>query len=338
MKKTLNAICLGLALATGLMAATPAAAQVSERTIKAALVVDKGTAQYDGLQKFADIVKEKSGGKMKVRIFGGGTLGGDLQVLSSLQGGTVEVTLMNASLLQGLSKEMAVFDFPFLFANTKEADAIVDGPIGKKLFDKLPEKGVVGLAYWELGFRQLLNSKHPVNKLEDIAGLKIRVIQTPIYIDFINATGANAVPLPFTELYTALETKTIDGATGPHITTVVQKFDEVQKYLSITNHMYNPQALLIGKKFWDKLSPEEQKIIGDAAIEARDYERQVSRKKDAESLAKLKTTMTVNEIAPAEIARMREKVAPVIAKYTETVGAPLVAEINAELDKIRKAN
>lgn len=329
--------CIGTLAAGLLLAVGVSHAAINERNFKLALVVDKGTAQYDGVEKFASLVKEKSGGKMNVKLFPGGTLGGDLQVLSSLQGGTIEMTLTNASLLQGLSKPLAVYDLPFLFNTAKEADAIVDGPIGQKLLAPLPEKGVVGLAYWELGFRQVHNSKHPINKVEDFAGLKIRVIQTPLYIDFMNAMGANAVPLPFPEVYTALETKTVDGATNPTITMVVQKFYEVQKYLSLTNHMYNPQLLTISKKTWDKLNDEEKKVIQDAANEARDYQRQVSRKKAAESLEELKKHVTVNDVAPAEIARMRAKAQPVIDKYSKEVGEDLVKEINVALEKMRAA-
>ncbi len=336
MNKPLKNLVAGLLMPGLLLAAGAAqAADIKDRTVKLALVVDKGTAQYDGVQKFSDLVKEKSDGKIKVKIFGGGTLGGDIQVLSSLQGGTVEMTLTNASLLAGLVKEMAVYDFPFLFANEREADAVVDGPFGRKLLDKLPEKGVVGLAYWELGFRNIHDSKHPIKKLEDLQGLKIRVIQTPIYIDFMNALGANAVPLAFTELYTALEQKTVDGATNPAITMVVQKFNEVQKYLGLTHHMYNPQTLLISKKAWDKFSDDEKQIFQQAAAEARDYQRKVSREKNAQAIEELKKTMQVDAIAPEEIARMKDKVKPVIDKYTQQVGEDLVKELYAELDKAR---
>lgn len=311
------------------------AADIQERNIKLSLVVDKGTAQYDGAQKFADVVAKKSGGKLNVKIFGGGTLGGDLKLISSLQGGTVEMTLMNASLLAGVEKEMAVWDFPYLFRNEKEADAVLDGPIGKKLADKLPAQGLVGLAYWELGFRNMSSGVRPITKVEDLQGQKMRVIQTPIYIDFMNALGANAVPLPFTELYTALEQKAVDGATNPAITTVVQKFNEVQKYYSVTQHMYNPQILLMSKKFWDQLSPDEKKIVSEAAVEARTYQRQVSRKKNAEALATLKTSMKVNTIAPKELARFADKAKPVIAKYTAQIGEPFVKEVYAEIAKVR---
>ncbi|MEK8028479.1 TRAP transporter substrate-binding protein [Pseudaquabacterium rugosum] len=330
----------GLLAASATVATLSTAAQaadIKERNIKLALVVDRGTAQYDGAEKFAEQVKARSGGLLKVRIFGGGTLGGDLPVLSSLQGGTIEMTLLNASLLQGNVKEFAVFDFPFLFANEKEADAVVDGPVGRKLLDLLPAKGLVGLAYWELGFRNMHNSKRAITRWEDLAGLKMRVIQTPIYLDLLNTLGANAVPLPFPELYTALEQKAMDGATNPPITMKVQKFDEVQKFYSVTHHMYNPQTLLMSGKTWAALSADEQKILVDAAREAGLYERKVSRQKNAEALAELRKTLQVNEVSPAELARMRDKARPVNEKYAKQVGETLVKEVYAEIDKVRAA-
>jgi tripartite ATP-independent transporter DctP family solute receptor len=312
-------------------------AQAKPRELKLALQTNPGTAQYDGMEKFAELVKQKSGGKLGVKIFGGGALGGDLQVVSSLQGGTVEMSLMNASLLNGLVKEFSVFDFPYLFNSEEEAYAVVDGPVGKKLAGMLPAKGIVGLSYPELGFRHIHNSKRPVTKLEDLQGLKIRVIQTPVYIDTLNALGANATPLPFPEVYNALEQKTVDGATNPLVTIPVMKFNEVQKYLTLTRHQYNPQIIIVSKKAWDKLSPDEQKALQEAANEARDFERKVSREKNAQALQTLKQTMQITELPPAELEKMRAKVQPVIDKHAKLVGEDLVKEVNAEIAKVRSA-
>lgn len=311
------------------------AADIQDRTLKFALQTNPGTAQYDGAEKFAELVDQKSEGKITIRIFGGGTLGKDIAVTSAMQGGTIEMSLMNASLLNGVVKEFSVFDFPYLFNDEKEAYAVLDGPIGKKLLDKLPEKGLVGLAYPELGFRHMHNNRRPITKLEDIQGLKIRVIETPVYIDFVNALGANATPIPFPEVFTALETGTVDGATNPLITIPVMKFDEVQKYLSLTRHMYNPQIILISKRTCDTLSEDERKILQDAANEATDYEREVSQKKNVEALETLEETMEVNEVPPEEIERMKEKAQPVIDRYTKEVGEELVKEVYAEIEKVR---
>lgn len=324
------------ACAAALLAGTAAAADIQARTIKFPSASNKGHPQVMGVEKFAEIVAAKSGGKITVKPFPGGVLGPDLQTVSAMQGGTVEMTVMNASLLAPIYKPLAVFDFPFLFESAKEADALVDGPMGRKLLDGLQEKGLVGLGYWDLGFRELNIKKHAVAKLEDFQGLKMRVIPTPIYVDFMNALGATAVPMPFTETYSALEQGAIDGMTNPLLNTRDGKYNEVTKYLSVTNHMYNVQAVVVSKKFWDKLSADEKKLLQDAVTETTGYQRKVAREQAATALADLKAKgMVVNEVSPQELARMREKAQPVIAKYAKEVGEPIYAEVRAEIQKVR---
>ncbi len=224
-----------------------------------------------------------------------------------------------------------------MFNNEKEADAVLDGPVGGKLLAKLPEKGFIGLAYAELGFRHLHNSKRPVNALADLQGLKIRVIPVPIYIDFMNQEGANAVPLPYTELYMALEQKVVDGATNPFQNIEYSKMYEVNKYLSLTRHMYSAMFFIAIKKTWDRLTPAEQKIVQEAADEAKLFQRKAARETNAKAFESLKKTMVINEISDAEIAKMREKAKPVTEKWTRELGPELMREINAELTKIRAA-
>lgn len=247
------------------------------------------------------------------------------------------MTVLNAGILAAQVKEFAVLDFPFLFGNTQEADAVTDGPFGRKLLARLDEKGLHGLGYWDLGFRNLTNSKRPIAKAEDIAGLKIRVIQSPIYIDLFSALGANAVPLPFPELYSALDQKAVDGQENPNTTILASKFAEVQKHLTETRHIYNPQALIISKKTWDGLSAEEKKIVADAAVEATAFQRQASRGAADSALQALKQAgMTVTELPAAELAKLREKVKPVIEKQTAAVGEATVKELQSEIAKVRK--
>jgi tripartite ATP-independent transporter DctP family solute receptor len=213
---------------------------------------------------------------------------------------------------------------------------VVDGPFGKNLFSKLTDKGLIGLAYWDLGFRNVTNNRRPITKVDDIAGLKIRVIQSPIYIDLFNTLGANAVPLPFPEVYTALEQKAIDGQENPVSVILANKFQEVQKHLALTRHIYNPQAILISKKLWDKMSADEKKIISEAVAEATTYQRKLSRDTEAQALDQLKKAgVQVTELAPAEQQRMRDKVKPVIDKHTKVVGEDTVKALQAELTKAR---
>ena len=313
------------------------AQDIKERTIKFATQNPKGHPLVSGMEKFADIVKAKTGGKIKVNLFPGGVLGGDQANVSALQGGTLEMVVMNSGILASQVKEFAIYDFPFQFASAKEADFVVDGPFGKMMHDKLQDKAMVGLAYWELGFRNLTNSKRPINKIEDLAGLKIRVIPNPINLDWVKAIDANPTPMAFPEVYGALESKALDGQENPLNVILANKFAEVQKYLTLTNHQYNPQSLLISKKFWDTLSPAEKKIIGDAAQEAAKYQRQVSREAAGGTLDQLKKAgMQVTELPAAELDKLRDKMRPVIAKYAVTVGQDNVKAMQAELAKVRK--
>jgi tripartite ATP-independent transporter DctP family solute receptor len=327
-----------LVAAAALAAFGMAGAQdIKERTIKFATQNPKGHPLVMGMEKFSELVTAKSGGKIKVKMFPGGVLGGDQANVSALQGGTLEMVSMNSGILASQVKEFAIYDFPFLFANSKEADAVVDGPFGKKMHERLQEKGIVGLTYWELGFRNMTNGKRAITKVEDFAGLKIRVIPNPINLDWIKALDANPTPMAFPEVYAALETKAIERQENPFNLIYSNKIHEVQKYLTITNHVYNPQSVIISKKFWDTLSAPEKKVISDAAVEAGKYERQVAREAASTALEALKKSgMQVTELPPAEVAKLRDKMRPVIAKYAVTVGQDVVKEMQDELAKARK--
>jgi len=313
-----------------------AAQDLRERSFKLALQNPKGHPLASGAEKFAEIVAARSGGKLKVNVFPGGTLGGDAANVSALQGGTIEMVVLNSGILAAQVKEFVVYDFPFMFANAKEADAVVDGPFGQKLHAKLQDKGIVGLAYWELGFRQLTNGRRPVTKVEDIAGLKLRVIPNPINIDWVKALDANPTPLAFPELYAALEQKAVDGQENPISVIQANKFSEVQKYLTLTNHQYNPQSVIFSKKVWDGLNAAEREVLQDAAVEAGKFQRQLTREQASGSVDELrKAGMQITEFSPAETAKLRERMKPVIEKH----GAPIadtVKELQAALDSLRK--
>lgn len=208
---------------------------------------------------FAKEVEKATGGKMKVRAIGNASLGSDTQMQQALIGGAQEMMVGSTATLVGLSPEMAVWDTPFLFSSTKEADAVLDGPVGEKVKATLEPKGMVGLVYWENGFRNLTNNKRPIAKLEDLADVKLRVMQNNVFLDSFKALGANAVPLPFSELFTALETRAVDGQENPFNTVLSSKFYEVQKYLTISNHVYSPWIVTVSKKWWDTLTPAEKR-------------------------------------------------------------------------------
>ncbi|HXC41342.1 MAG TPA: TRAP transporter substrate-binding protein [Burkholderiales bacterium] len=313
------------------------AAHAQDKTFKFATQNPKGHPLVTGMEKFAEIVAAKSGGKMKVELFPGGVLGSDQANVSAVQGGTLDMVVLNSGILASQVKQFGIYDFPFMFANPREADAVVDGPFGKKLHQMLEDKGIVGLAYWELGFRNITNSKRPINKVEDIAGLKLRVIPNAINVDWVKALDANPTPLPFTELYAALDQKAIDGEENPASVILANKFYEVQKYLALTNHQYNPQSLIFSKKVWDTLSADQRKILEEAAVEAGKLQRQVSRSEANTALENLKKNgMQVTELSAAELNKFRDKMKPVIAKNAAVVGEDVVRDVQAELAKIRK--
>jgi tripartite ATP-independent transporter DctP family solute receptor len=340
-KKRVKIGLLSLSLAAllplnALSATAQTADDIKQRTVK----VSYGTAADHpfglGVTKFSEIVGQKTGGRISVKGFSDGVLGAEVPSISSAQGGVLEIAVTSTSAVVGIVKEFALFDLPFLFASEQEADAVLDGAAGSQLLDKLPAKGLVGLCYWESGFRNISNSRHPVTKLEDIQGLKIRTIQNPVFLDTINALGANAVPMPFTELYTALETKAIDGQEGPYTTILTSKINEVQKYLSPTRHIYGAVVVLAGKKFWDQLNDTEKQIMRTSCQEARDYERSVSRDLSPKSLAELKEKgMVFSDISADEMAKMRDKAKPVVEKYAKDIGEDLMNLARADIAKVK---
>jgi tripartite ATP-independent transporter DctP family solute receptor len=312
-------------------------ASAQDKTIKFATQNPKGHPIVLGMEKFKEVVEAKSGGKIKVNLFPGGTLGSDQANVSALQGGTLEMVSMNSGILANLVKPFAIFDFPFMFNTPAEADAVVDGPFGKKMHAMLDEKGLVGLAYYELGFRTITNSKRPITKVEDLEGLKLRVIPNPINVDWVKALGANPTPLPFPEVYAALEQKAIDGQENPLTVINANKFYEVQKHVVLSNHQYNPQSVLISKKFWDTLSAAEKKIVEDAAKESAKYQRQQARSQVAVALDNMKKNgMQVTEFPAAEVNKLRDKLRPVTARYGVIVGQDIVKELQDQLASLRK--
>ena len=324
-------------IATVAMAAMGmASAQV--KTIKFANQNNAGHPIVQGMEKFKEIVEKNSGGKLKVNLFPGGTLGSDQANVSAIQGGALEMASMNSGIFASQVKEFAIYDFPFMFASTKEADAVVDGPFGKKMHAKLEEKGLIGLAYYELGFRHLTNGKRAINKVSDVEGLKLRVIPNPINVDWVKALGANPTPLPFPELYAALEQGAVDGQENPIPTINSAKLYEVQKHMALTAHQYNPQSVIISKKFWDTLNAAEKKIVADAAAESAKFQRETARNLEASLLANLKKNgMQVTQLPESEMSILRDKMRPVTAKHGVSVGQDLVKELQAEIDKVRNA-
>ncbi|WP_296236024.1 TRAP transporter substrate-binding protein, partial [uncultured Pseudomonas sp.] len=254
MKRPLLAILTAAMLCSPLASFTAHADEVRSRMIRFGYGLNENSNQGRAAKLFAEEVAKASDGKLKVRTFGAASLGSDDQMQSALIGGAQEMMVGSTATLVGITKEMAVWDTPFLFSSAEQADAVLDGPVGRQVMDKLEEKGLVGLVYWENGFRNLTNNSRPINKLEDFSGVKLRVMPNPVFLETFKLMGANAVPLPFSELFTALETKAVDGQENPFNTILSSKFYEVQKYLTVTNHVYSPWIVTVSKRWWDGLS------------------------------------------------------------------------------------
>ena len=322
----------------GLVSANAMAADIQSRMIRFGYGLNEDSNQGRAVQKFAAEVGKLSGDKMKVRAFGAATLGSDLQMQQALLGGAQEMMVGSTATLVGIVPEMAIWDTPFLFNNAEEADAVLDGPVGEKVMAKLEEKGLVGLVYWENGFRNLTNSRRPVTSLEDMDGIRLRVMQNNVFLDSFKALGANAVPMAFSELFTALETRTVDGQENPYNTILSSKFYEVQKYLTVTNHVYSPWIVLVSKKYWDGLSKDEQKVLLDAAKKSRDFERKDTRAEADKALADLRAKgMEVNELSSAEAGRMRDKLSAINTSIAANVGESLWKDVQDAVAQARTA-
>ncbi|ACP22344.1 C4-dicarboxylate binding protein (plasmid) [Sinorhizobium fredii NGR234] len=322
--------------ATALFTAGSANAEFQERTIRVSNGVSKEHPMGNGLAAMGACTLEKTGGKMKMQPYWDGALGNDLTATQSVRTGSLEMVLTSTAPLTSIVPSFGVFDLPFLFNDEREADQVLDGKVGQWFSDKLPAVGAVNLAWWENGFRHTTNSRHPIAKAEDFEGVKMRVMQNNIFIDTFKELGSNAVPLAFSEIYSALETGTVDGQENPFNNIENMKFYEVQKYLTLTKHAYSPTLVLFSKKIWDGLSPEEQTVLKDCALVGQKEQRKVNREKSEVSLANLKTQgMEVNEITPEEMERLRDKLKVISERHAAAIGPETLDLVFGELKRIR---
>jgi tripartite ATP-independent transporter DctP family solute receptor len=331
-----NGLALILAGLCAVSMTQVSAQDIQERTIKFGHLNNPDHPVSQGVKRFAELLAAKSGGKLKVQEFPASALGNELQQQSALQGGVQEMSAPATTSLAGIVKEFGLLDFPFSIASFAQADALLDGPLGQALIARLPEKGLVALGYWDLGFRNVTNSKRPIARVEDLEGLKIRVIPNPVFIETFKALKANPVPMPFAELYVALDSKAVDGQENPFAVIRSNKFNEVQKFLSATNHVYGANIILVSKRFWDALSPTEKRLMAEAANESRAYQREVSRAAAQTAVADLQSKgMAFNELAPAERARMSAIAGAVTDRFAASYDPAIVNLYNGEQGRIR---
>ncbi|MBO0588558.1 TRAP transporter substrate-binding protein [Sporosarcina sp. E16_8] len=307
------------------------------KKIRAGLGLNDLHPQYKGLIKFKEIVEEKTDGQIIVETYHSGQLGDDRTMTEALQLGSQEVTIPSTAPLANFVPEFGIFDFPFLFPTVEVADEVLDGEVGKKILDKLESQNLVGLAYWENGYRDVTNSKQAIATAADFKGLKLRTMENELHLEAFRALGANPTPMAFTELFTALQQKTVDGQENPLATIYLQKYYEVQSHVSNTNHVYSPFVFLMSKSFYDDLTEEQQKIVKEAAIEAGIYERQLNREANETNLADLQTEgITYTEVTPEAREEMKQLVQPTIDKFTKKIGSEIVKEVYDAIEAASK--
>ncbi len=304
-------------------AVTMGAAQ--ERTLKLAHVVNERDAFHVCALKFKEVVEAGSEGALKVTIFSNAKLGDERTLLENLRMGVVDAAIITGGPIINFMPKFGVFDLPFLFRDTDHAYAVLDGPIGQKMLKEMEKFRWKGLAYGERGFRNLTNSVRSVKIPDDVKGLKIRLMQNPIYVESFKALGANATPMAWTEALTALQQGTIDGQENPLNVIVAFKLYESQKYLSLTRHAYAPNVIMMSMATWKKLSREQQELVQKAAKEAAQANRDWDNQKDAEWLQFLKDQGM--EVVEPNLQAFRDAVKPIYDKYTDQFGAETIKAI-----------
>lgn len=291
--------------------------------------------QYQiGAAEFKRIVEEKSGGELKVNIFPQAQLGGERDLAEGVRMGTIEMSSVAAGNLAGFVPELQVFGIPFLFRTREQVYTVLDGPVGKDIADIMLAKGFMNLSIWEVGFRNMTNNVRPIKTPDDVKGLKIRVQESKIWIEFMKRLGAIATPIPFGELYTALQQKVVDGQENPIATIYSMKYYEVQKYVSLTGHTYEPALVIANPKWFNSLDPKHQAILREAAAQAAAYQRKTLAEKDKERFEVIRKAGVQIEENPEKEA-FAKATADLYKVLSDVVPESLVQKIRDEAAKVK---
>jgi tripartite ATP-independent transporter DctP family solute receptor len=310
----------------GTSAPAPDDANTEPRVIKLAHVVNENDAFHVAAVKFKELVEQQTDNQVIVELYPNAVLGDERTLIEGMQLGTVDMGVITNGPIANFLPEIAVFEMPFLFESSEEAYRVLDGKPGQDMLDKLETINIKGLAFAERGFRNLTNSKRPVTQPSDLNGLKVRVMENPVYIDTFTALGANTVPMAWTETLTALQQGTIDGQENPINVIYSFKLDETQKYLSLTRHTYAPATIMMSKALFDSFPADIQSVLVASAQESAAYQRAWSTEQMAEQIQSL--TESGMEIIEPNLSLFQEAVTSVYEKYSAQFG-PLIEEINA---------
>jgi tripartite ATP-independent transporter DctP family solute receptor len=297
----------------------PLFAEIEPVTIRLAHVVNEQDSYQVAALKFQELVNERSNGAMTVEIFPNATLSDERTLLEGMQIGTVDMGIITNGPVANFVEEMAVFELPFLFSSPEAAYGVLDGEIGQELLDRLSEVNLKGLAYAERGFRNLTNSKRPVRTPADMEGLRVRVMENPVYIDTFRDLGADAIPMAWTEALTAMQQGTIDGQENPVGVVYSFKLNETQTNMTLTRHSYAPAVFVMGMPKWGQLSQEAQEIVVSSAKDAAAFERASNSEAEQEQLQALKDAGMV-VVEDADLAAFKTQVQSVYEEYGQKFG------------------
>lgn len=321
MKKTL---LTPLALAA-LLAATGAQAQ----TVLKIGYATSPTSHYGvGSTVFCEEIEKGTQGRYKCQQFPNSALGGEREQIEAVQLGTQDLVNTSTGPLGNFVPEVKIVDIPFLFRDYDHARKVMDGPIGQDLSKKMEAKGLVNLAWTENGFRHMTNSKRAITQASDAAGLKMRTMENKVHMDGYKTFGILPTPMPFPELFTALQQGTVDGQENPIPVILSSKFSQVQKHLSLTGHVYSPAALILSPAVWNKLSADDKKVFLEAGKKAAAAQRKKVNDDENNGIAQLeKDGMQVVKQVNGE--SFRKAVAPAYQQYAKEFGADKIAAIQA---------
>ncbi len=303
----------------------------AKTVIRVAHTLAPDSHYHQGLLYLGTLLKERTNGEIELEIYHSAQLGSERDAVEGIAMGTLEMTLVSSAPLANFTNTFMLFNLPFIVRDREKAYEWMDGPEGQQILDSLLEQNIVGLGIWENGFRNLTNSKVAVKNPEDVKGLKIRLMENPIHVATFKTLGAYPVPMPFGELFTALQQKTVDGQENPLIIIYTSKFSEVQKYVTLTGHFYAPAVLLINRTFWEQtLTDEQRKVFKECEQEAKAWERQFSAKGDQELAAKLKEAGM--EVIEPDKTKWVEATKPVYQQFEEQIGKEMIESfVNAQM-------
>lgn len=247
-----------------------------------------GNPRHEAAVKFADTVKAKTNGRFEIQVAHSAQLGDDAAMITALRSGTLDISANSQGAMANVVPEYAALGLPFLFTDIQRAWQLLDGPVGEELAKRTTAKGMVVLGYWDNGIRHVSNAKRPIKVPADIKGLKIRTPPDSMTMDIMQALGADPQQIKFSELYVALQQGVVDGQENPLTNIASAKLYEVQKYLSLTGHKYEANPFVMGKRSWEKLSAADQKVFTEAASEATQLQRTLSKEADEKLVTELK--------------------------------------------------